>query len=132
MGKNKCVIGDLFRSDPTFPTADLGVKLSNALELPWRNNIKDISAIPEGEYRGSIRTDGDRGWRIELKGTGARENIQVHIGNKPDNTVGCILPGTGDSTDASCFVSGSAEAMKRLREAYGNDNKRPVFLRVQS
>jgi hypothetical protein len=133
MGRNQCVIDDLYHSEPSFPISDLGTKLSNALELPFRNNIAEISSLPGGDYEGFVRTDGPRGWRIELKGTGSRNNIQLHVGNRPDNTIGCILPGTGNSTDTQCNIGGSVEAMKSLRDAYADaTNKRPIVLRIEN
>lgn len=132
MQRNKCVIGDFFVASPDFPMSDRGRKLCNALELPWRNNIKEISAIPEGQYKGSVRTDGKLGWRIELSGTGERKNVQIHLGNKPDNTRGCILLGTGDSTDASCSISGSKQALQLLQAEFGASLSRPVVLKIES
>lgn len=133
MGRNKCVIGDLYHSDPSFPISDLGTKLCNVLELPYRNNINEISAIPAGQYEGFIRTDGSRGWRIELKGTGSREHIQLHVGNRPKDTIGCLLPGTGDASDASCTIAGSKAAIQTIRDSYADStNKRPVVLSVQA
>jgi hypothetical protein len=132
MKRNKCVIGDLYVSSPDFPKSDPGRKLCNVLELPWRNNIKEISAIPPGEYKGYVRTDGNLGWRIELAGTGERKHIQIHIGNTPDDTKGCILPGSGESTDAKCTIPGSNEALKRLRTEYGSSTSRQVVLLISS
>jgi hypothetical protein len=132
MGKNRCVISDLYESTPEFPLSDLGTKLCNAIELAYRNNIELISAIPLGEYPGTILTEGPLGWRIKLTGTGERRGIRIHIGNSPVDTEGCILPGTGDSTDTRCFISGSAAALETIKDAYGRSNVRPVVLRVQT
>ena len=131
MGRNKCVISDLYKTVDGFPVSDLGVKVCTVLELPWRANMNDISAIPAGGYNGFVRTDGPLGWRIELTGTGPRQNVEVHVGNSPVNTKGCLLPGTGDSTDKSCFVTGSKDAMSLLRARVGSDDRRPVALLVQ-
>jgi hypothetical protein len=135
MGRNKCVIGDLYRSDPSFPLSNLGTKISKALELAYRNNLNEISSIPPGDYRGGVRIDGPRGWRIELSGTGPRSHIQLHVGNRPSDTVGCILPGTGDSNDERCSISGSAAAMSALRAALGPSADRgpsSILLRIQN
>ena len=94
--------------------------------------MKEISAILEGEYRGTVRTDGKLGWRIELSGTGERSNVQIHIGNNSDNTKGCILPGTGDSTDAACSISGSKQAMELLHAEFESSQSRPVLLKIES
>lgn len=133
MGKNQCVIGDMYLTTTAFPVSDPGTKLANALELAYRGNLAEISAIPPGDYSGFVRTDGGLGWRVELKGTAPRENVQIHIGNRTADTVGCILLGTGNSTDAQCNVAGSAAAMDKLKAAYADaSNKRPVVLRIQA
>jgi hypothetical protein len=131
MGRNKCVVGDLYISSPQFPVSDRGTKICQALELAWRKNINEISAVPKGEYGGFVRTDGPRGWRIELDGTGERKNIQIHVGNRPKDTFGCLLPGTGNSTDALCDIAGSKDAMNLLKTAYGNSTTRSVVLRIE-
>lgn len=132
MGRNLCVIGDLYHSDRTFPVSDLGAKLSNALELPYRNNMSQISSIPTGDYEGFVRSDGALGWRIELRGTGDRSHIQLHVGNRPSNSVGCILPGTGESSDATCTIDGSQVAMSKLMGVVGSGVSRMIVLRIQT
>lgn len=131
MARNNCIIGDLYLSNPHFPMSDLGTKLCFTLELAWRNNLNEISALPPGQYEGFARTDGNRGWRIELTGTGNRKNIQIHIGNRPKDTIGCILVGTGDSSDATCHVKDSQDAMHLVKSTYGSSNMRPVTLQIQ-
>jgi hypothetical protein len=131
MGRNQCIISDLYQSTPAFPMSDPGTKLCNALELAWRNNLSDISAIPPGEYPGRVLTGGTLGWRIALSGTGERTLVRIHVGNSPVNSIGCILPGTGDSTDTQCRIGGSEAALKAIRAAFGSDNNRPVVLRIE-
>lgn len=131
MGRNQCVIGNLYLTDATFPVSDVGSNLCNALELAYRNNMADVSAVPPGAYGGFVRTDGPRGWRIELTGTGARSHVQLHVGNRPRDTIGCILPGTGDSTDLSCQIAGSKDALKKLKGIVGSAPGTHVALLVQ-
>lgn len=131
MGRNHCIVSSLYVSAPHFPASDQGTKICQALELAYRNDINDISAVPKGDYSGFIRTDGPRGWRIELAGTGERKNIQIHVGNRPKDTIGCILPGMGDSTDAQCAIAGSKQAMEQIKATYGESNTRPVVLRIE-
>lgn len=131
MGRNQCVISDLYLADASFPVSDLGSKLCNALELAYRNNLSEISSIPPGGYAGFVRTDGPRGWRIELTGTGARSHIQLHVGNRPADTIGCILPGTGNSTDLACQIAGSKEALKELEGILGSTAGTRVAFLVQ-
>jgi hypothetical protein len=73
---------------PTPATAD-------TLELPWKDDVSYISAVPPGTYKASARSDGPLGWRLELHGTGHRTVIEIHGGSKgvtnTTNTEGCIL-----------------------------------------
>lgn len=39
-----------------------------------------------------VRSDGPKGWRLELLNTGHRQNIQVHRAHKSMYIEGCILP----------------------------------------
>src|SRR5687768_1860415 len=50
--------------------------------------------IPAGDYAALIRADGDLGWRVELKDVPGWTNTQLHVGNYPSETRGCILLGT--------------------------------------
>jgi hypothetical protein len=63
------------------------------LELPWKDNANNISCIPVGSYQGTIRTDGNKGWRIELVSVPDRTNVQLHVGNYTTDILGCILLG---------------------------------------
>ena len=54
--------------------------------------------------------------RIELEGVPQREKVQIHIGNFQADTIGCLLPGTGVSSDFSS-VTNSAKAMEILRDS---------------
>lgn len=132
MGRNQCIIGDLYHTTPAFPVSDPGTKLCNVLELAYRNNLNDISSIPTGMYEGFIRIGGTRGWRIELTGTGDRKNIQLHVGNRPKDSIGCLPPGTGESPDSSCQIAGSKDAMEKLKSAVGDNLNTKVILKVQA
>lgn len=86
------------------------------LEKPWLVNLPEISSIPLGEYDATIRTDGTKGWRIELQNVPGRGNIQIHVGNTPADSRGCLLPGTGIDTSL-CKVTGSKDAMELLKKS---------------
>ena len=63
-------------------------------ELPWKENRKNISAIPPGKYKAFRRISPKRGYAVfELKDVPGRGNIQIHIGNKAKHILGCILIG---------------------------------------
>lgn len=93
------------------------------LELPWLYNIRNKSCIPEGSYYGKIRTDGSKGWRIQLEGVPNRDWIQIHIGNYIREIEGCILVGK-DTNPRNCEVSKSDSALEILR----NELETDIFL----
>lgn len=113
-----------------------GAEAARTLELPWRNNEQKISRVPAGSYAARIRADGDLGWRVELIDVPDRENIQLHVGNYPRHTVGCVLIGTDiASTDGTCALKQSKPAMARLAQAMadasGNGvSSQPLDIRV--
>ncbi|HEX6553096.1 MAG TPA: DUF5675 family protein, partial [Ktedonobacteraceae bacterium] len=87
------------------------------IELPWNNNNTDTSRIPAGTYPAYIRTDGPKGWRIELENTDPRVHVQIHRGNTPDDSKGCILPGMTRDQDR---VNDSGAAMQLIQQAIIN------------
>ncbi|HEY3853719.1 MAG TPA: DUF5675 family protein [Verrucomicrobiae bacterium] len=96
-----------------------GNQICYSLELPDGNNAPYVSCVPAGTYKGIIRTDGDKGWRIELTNVPKRPNVQIHVGNYTSQTRGCTLVGTGASVD-SCSVEHSADAMAKLKQSIQN------------
>lgn len=67
------------------------------LELPWRNNIADRSRIVPGTYRWFRRHAHEtrHGYDVfQLRNVPGRTDVQIHIGNFPKNTDGCILIGS--------------------------------------
>ncbi len=95
-----------------------GQEVGRTLELPWRNNETSVSRIPPGTYAASMRTDGARGWRVELADVRDRKKVQMHIGNYARETEGCILVGdnvTEDKGNKACMVTNSAATIDAIR-----------------
>ena len=63
------------------------------LELPFLDNKKSISSIPEGKYKAFRRVSPKNGLVIELMDVPNRTNIQIHAGNYTRQIEGCILVG---------------------------------------
>ena len=104
---SKCIIGRM--------TAN-GEEMGYTLELPWRDNKRNVSCVPgPATYGAFIRTDGKRGWRIQLEGVPSRTAVQIHVGNYPSDILGCILLGTGYAVN---MVTNSRKAMGLLKAAY--------------
>lgn len=93
--------------------------IAYTLELPDFANKDYISSIPKDAYTGIIRTDGPKGWRVELLDVPSRENIQIHIGNFTSQIEGCILIGTKvDIDNCSVLNNYKAEAIKKLQDMF--------------
>ena len=71
------------------------------MELPWRNNKREESCIPDGTYRCKRRyselvsriTRGSIKDTFEVMDVPGRSGILIHPGNTTEDTLGCILLG---------------------------------------
>lgn len=61
------------------------------LELPWKDNKRNISCIPDGVYRYKIDFSNNKHRNvIELIDVPGRSQIQIHVGTKLSHLAGCI------------------------------------------
>jgi hypothetical protein len=89
------------------------------LERPWQGNAPLISSIPAGTYKATLRYDHSDQWRIELQGVPGRANVQIHTGNTPDNSEGCILVGKQLGPDLCTIAGGTSRpAYQDLKNAF--------------
>ena len=103
----------------------------NTIELPWRENKKEISCVPRGTYKVMARNSEKYGEHYILESVPNRSLILIHTGNYHDNTLGCILPGLGFGDidgDGYLDVVASRHAMQKLFNAIG---KNPFLLTIQ-
>lgn len=100
------VIGELFIN---------GERICDTLENAWKNNQRNISCIPEGEYPVRLRLARESGSRdylhLLVQEVPNRDWILFHRGNTAKDTSGCILVGLGSQQDA---VHNSVLAMDLL------------------
>lgn len=64
------------------------------LELPDRDNKRNVSRIPEGVYKAEKHVSPKFGPCIWIKDVPGRSEILLHKGNFNKDTRGCILPGS--------------------------------------
>ncbi|WP_018249855.1 DUF5675 family protein [Orenia marismortui] len=103
-----------------------GEKIGHTLEPPWRQNKANESCIPPGEYNAFIRKRGSSRWNydvIQLEEVFNRSAVQIHIGNYPKNTRGCILVGKGKGKNA---VWSSRDAFEDLMSRLGKEELKVV------
>ena len=78
-------------------------KIGYALEPPWNDNKENASCIPTGLYTAFIRKkETSTRWgydTLQLQSVMARTAVQIHRGNEPGQTDGCILPGITKGAD---------------------------------
>jgi hypothetical protein len=106
-----------------------GSRIGYALEPAWQYNAVNKSCIPPGRYDAFIRDDEYSRWDydvIQLVDVFNRSAIQIHIGNFPRNTQGCILPGKGRGTEA---VWSSKDAFLELINKLDLDDKIEVVVK---
>lgn len=88
------------------------------LELPWRENLPLLSRIPATEYALMWHVSPKHGECYKVMDVKNRTDILIHIGNYPDDTLGCLLPGTSGLTRC---VQHSSSAMEIIRGILGKE-----------
>lgn len=120
------VIEREYRDDCTLGRAVMAIDGEVALEcatleLPWQNNERRVSCIPEGTYVALRRHSPKYGWHWHLQDIEGRTWILIHWGNYTRDILGCILVGQehrdidGDGTPD---VTNSRATMKALMDAH--------------
>lgn len=93
-----------------------GKLLCNTIELPWRNNEKRVSCIPEGKYFIEKRYSSKFQWHLEVMDVNNRSFILFHPANNALRDLnGCIAPVTKLSGPGLGLMSRKAfERLKKL------------------
>jgi len=103
---DKSTLGELFLN---------GERMCDTLENPWKDNQRNISCIPKGNYKVRLRLPRESASRdylhLLVQDVPNRKWILVHRGNFPSQTQGCILVGLGSEQD---IVHNSTLAMDLL------------------
>ena len=97
---NLLIIRDTFTKESTIGELFLnGERMCDTLELPWKDNQRSISCIPEGEYKVRLRLARESATRdylhLLVQDVKDRSYILFHRGNSAKDTRGCILLGQG-------------------------------------
>lgn len=109
-----------------------GNLICETIELPWRNNKRSISCIPEGTYRILPRLHHKHGKQLQVVNVPQREGILIHPANFALRELqGCIAP------VSKCTEPGqgmySKVAMERLKNLIYPvlENNEQVFLIIK-
>ena len=113
---NLLIIRDTFTKESTIGELFLnGERMADTLENPYINNERNISCIPEGEYKVRLRLARESASRdylhLLVQDVPNRKWVLVHRGNSASDSSGCILVGM---TSKHNFVGNSTLAMDLL------------------
>ena len=103
------------------------------IELPWKNNEKRVSCIPEGKYFIRKRYSPKFKWHLEVIDVENRSLILFHPANNALKELnGCIAPVTKLSGPGLGLMSRKAFAKLKDFVYKALDNKESIELIVQS
>ena len=99
-GVNLLIIRDTFTKESTIGRLFInGESFCDTLENPWLDNQRNISCIPQGQYKVRLRYPRESATRdylhLLVQDVPNRDWILFHIGNTAKDTSGCILVGNG-------------------------------------
>jgi hypothetical protein len=122
-----------------FPSGTNGTLVSEGqficytIELPWKENKKRVSCIPEGKYLLRKRYAPKFGWHLEVVGVRNRTFILFHPANNALRELnGCIAPVTTLSGPGRGLLSQQAFGTLKKLVYQQLDAKETVVLIVQS
>ena len=72
---------------------DKGYPIAVTYELPWKDNLPNISCIPAGQYICKRVKSNHFGDVFEITDVDGRTHILIHKGNRKRDTKGCIVVG---------------------------------------
>ena len=96
----------------------------HSLELPWKNNEKNISCIPDGVYKAQKEINTWAGKCLRLPRVKNRTGILIHVANFSYQLKGCIAVGdelTDIDRDGLKDVKNSRKTMNELYDILDND-----------
>jgi len=115
----------LYLDDCTVSQWRMGSFMCLGLELPWRNNQRGISCIPEGLYKCEMYMSPSRHMIVpQFINVDSRSHIQIHPGNYTSQIQGCQLPGDAIkdiNNDGILDVSNSLSTFQKLMAVIGDD-----------
>lgn len=108
-------------------------KLCYTIELPWKDNQRQVSCIPEGRYQLTKRHSARFGNHLLVNNVKGRTYILIHaFNNALQESQGCIAP-VGILTGHGIGLSSRASLKKLLDMVYPEIEKgKQVFLTIQN
>lgn len=102
------------------------------LELPWKDNQRNISCIPKGTYKAILHRSPRFGLCLWIQDVEGRSEILIHRGNFYTDIKGCVLVGYDHqdiNNDGLKDVTSSRNAMRDLLRAIGDKKSIKVVIK---
>jgi len=110
-----------------------GQLVCSSIELPWRDNHRSISCIPEGRYELRRRYTPRRQHHLELADVPGRTAILIHPANNALTELqGCIAPVTTLTGPGTGNLSRLANEKLKALVLAAMDNNENVFINIKS
>jgi hypothetical protein len=120
------LLRDEVRSDVIRGTLTIAGKIFHILERPWKNNQRNESCIPAGEYEAIFLPQSESGKHkniYQLHPVPDRTDILIHAGNLVEHSRGCLIIGLNRGTvNGQPAVLDSQTALANLVDAAGQHN----------
>lgn len=91
----------------------------DSLELPWKNNQRRVSCIPNGSYKAKKHISPRFGSSLWLQDVPNRSEILIHRGNFYTDILGCILIGKDLADINKDKVIDVTQSVKAINELMG-------------
>lgn len=125
----------LFRTYDTLgggTNGDLYLRICHTIELPWLNNARNRSCIPEGRYELMPRSTAKHKDHLLVIGVRGRDGILIHPANNALKELqGCIAPVTKLSGAGHGLESRAANERLKAYVASAFERSEEVFLTIK-
>ena len=119
--------------DPDGTNGELIVRVCCTVELPWLQNKRNVSCIPEGRYELMKRTTPKRGQHLLVLNVKGRDGILIHPANNALKELrGCIAPVTTHTGPGKGSQSRLANEKLKALVLDAMKRKEKVFITIKS
>lgn len=110
-----------------------GQRVCSSIELPWLDNKRRVSCIPEGRYELRRRFTEKRKHHLMVVGVPGRNAILVHPANDAKKELlGCIAPVTTLTGPGKGIESRLANEKLKILVLAALDRKEKIFINIKS
>lgn len=93
MLNERIILKRTYSEKQTVGVFEMNGDIYNTVELPWKDNQKQKSCIPEGVYICTRRFSEKYGLHYHVQGVVDRSYILIHPANYTKQLLGCLAPG---------------------------------------